>query len=90
MIILHKNTMRQHSAKKKFVAEVCRSMTEFLAENKPIQIEIGAGVNLKEAGDALRNLAEMLDTAGSVAHSDDEEEQDPADWWKSADDDDTV
>ena len=86
MIILRKNSLRNVSSKKKFVAEVCRSMTEFLAEDKAISIEIRPGVRLKDAGDALRNLAEMLDTAGSVTASD--EEEDPADFWKNQDDED--
>jgi hypothetical protein len=86
MIILRKNTLRNVQSKKKFVAEVCRSMTAFLAENKSIEVQIRPGVSLRDAGDALRNLAEMLDTAGSVTSNG--EEEDPADFWKRQDDDD--
>ena len=85
MIIITRNSLRVQRRKKKFVAGVCQSMHEFLSDDKPITIEIRGGVSLSDAAEALRNISEILDSAGSITKS--EEEEDSADYWKNSDED---
>ena len=86
MIIISRKSLRDPKRKKKFVASVCKCMHEFLTSDKPIEIELSGGVSLSDAAEALRNIAEILDTAGNITKGD--EEADAADWWKKEDDDD--
>ena len=79
-IIVTRKSLREYNAKKRFVANVCHAVNLFLVKNEPISIELRDGVTLSDAADALRNVAEILDTAGSVTRED--EERDDADWWK--------
>jgi hypothetical protein len=84
VIRIGKSSLQNSGSKKAFVAQLCAAMHSYLSENKPMKIVIEGDAPMKAVADALRNIAEMIDTAGSVVKSsdDDDDDEDPADWWK--------
>lgn len=81
-ITVTRKSLREYHAKKRFVAGVCHAINLFLTKRESISIKLEDGVTLSDAAEALRNIAEILDSAGSVTRED--EERDDADWWKDS------
>ena len=72
------------SDKKKFVASIYAALHEFLSEGKSATIVIEPGTKLRNIGDALRGIADIIDCAKDlvVGPGNGDDDDDPADFWK--------
>lgn len=84
-IVIHADMGDDTNAKKRLVAEVCRSVDKFLTNNEEFEISFDNDVALTDLGATLYQLAELIiGIAGMVEKTsdDDNDDYDPADFWK--------
>jgi len=82
-ITVNANVNSSAKARNKLVAQVCQSVNKFLSENEPLEISFQGDVPLKDVGQTLYNLAELVTgVAGMVKNPKESEDYDDADAWK--------
>lgn len=72
--------------KKRFVASIYAVLNEFLSKEEQAVIIIKPGTKLKNVGNMLRGIADIVDCAKDLVvgpgSDDDDDDEDSADWWK--------
>lgn len=78
IVIINQDNLKD-DAKKAFIANLFAAMHQFLTTDTPIEIKISSGVKMDKAAEALRSIAEVIDTAANIVNfpKDGDEDEEP-------------